>query len=112
MKSKVIGIIMTYNCAHLLEEACKKLPQGVFDEFIIVDDGSKDNIEEVAKKLPYPFFKHEHIGYGGNLRYGLQKAMEMGADAYLVKPVNTDELLRTIKFVCSPDSEGSQTPSQ
>jgi len=31
--------------------------------------------------------------------------MEMGANAYLTKPINTDELLKTIKFVSSMPSK-------
>jgi glycosyltransferase involved in cell wall biosynthesis len=81
---KAIGIIMTYNCAHLLKGAYEKIPKDVFDALIVVDDGSKDNIEEVAKKLNLPFFPHEHGGYGVNLRYGLKKAIEMGGE-YMVE---------------------------
>jgi len=77
MGKKVIGIIMTYNCAHLVEDAVKNLPQGVFDDLMITDDGSKDNIENVAKKMSLAFFRHEHGGYGVNLRYGLIKALEL-----------------------------------
>lgn len=75
---------MTYNCADLVQETHRNLPQGVFDDLIIVDDGSKDNITEVALKIGVPLFVHEHKGYGGNLRYGLQKALEMGAE-YMVE---------------------------
>ncbi|MBP9714926.1 MAG: glycosyltransferase family 2 protein [Candidatus Pacebacteria bacterium] len=81
---KVIGIIMTYNCAHLLEGAYEKIPKDVFDMLIVVDDGSKDNVAEVAKKLNVPFFPHEHGGYGVNLRYGLKKAVELGGE-YMVE---------------------------
>jgi len=81
---KVIGIIMTYNCADLVEDTYRRLPKSIFDEVFIIDDGSRDNIREVAKKLNIPFFEHRHLGYGGNLRYGLKKSMEMGAD-YMVE---------------------------
>jgi glycosyltransferase involved in cell wall biosynthesis len=81
---KVIGIILTYDCASLVEGIYRRLPEGVFDSVIVVDDGSKDNIREVIVKLKIPFFAHEHRGYGGNIKYGLQKALEMGAD-YMVE---------------------------
>ncbi|MBX4187007.1 MAG: glycosyltransferase family 2 protein [Candidatus Doudnabacteria bacterium] len=82
--SKVIGIIMTYNCAHLVEGIYRRLPLDVFDEVIIADDGSADNIEEVAHKIGLPYFSHEHGGYGTNIKYGLQKALERGAE-YMVE---------------------------
>lgn len=87
MKSgKTIGIIMTYNCSHLLEDTYFRIPRESFDEIIIVDDGSADQTEteRIAKQLNIPFFGHEHTGYGGNLRYGLRQALERGAE-YMVE---------------------------
>lgn len=81
---KVIGIIMTYNCAGLVEDTYKHLPRNIFDDIIIVDDGSDDNIIEVAQNLGVACFVHEHLGYGGNLKYGLKKCLEMGAE-YMVE---------------------------
>ena len=80
-EGKAIGFIMTYNCAHLLESTYHRIPK-VLDEIIIVDDDSKDKdeAEKIAKRLGVPFFSHEHTGYGGNVRYGLTKAVEMGAE--------------------------------
>lgn len=75
---------MTYNSAPLVKGVFRRLPKGVFDSVIIVDDGSKDAIREIAAELDVPFFTHEHLGYGGNIKYGLRKAMEMGAD-YMVE---------------------------
>jgi len=83
---KAIGIIMTYNCSHLLEDAYSRIPKESLQGLIIVDDHSKDweKTQSIAQRLGVPFFTHEHMGYGGNLRYGLTKAMEMGA-AYMVE---------------------------
>jgi glycosyltransferase involved in cell wall biosynthesis len=81
---KIIGILMTYNCASMVEDIFSRIPKDVFDSIILVDDGSKDNIGEVATKLKVPFFPHEHKGYGGNIKFGLQKAIEMGGD-YMVE---------------------------
>lgn len=81
---KVVGIIMTYQCAHLLKDTFNNLPKKVFDEIIVVDDGSSDQVRQVAKKLSVKFFTHPHLGYGGNLKFGLKKAYELGAD-YMVE---------------------------
>lgn len=76
---KVIGIIMTYNCSPAIESLYKRIPKNLFDEIICVDDASTDNSLQVAKNLGIPAFTHPHTGYGGNLLFGLKKAVEMGA---------------------------------
>ncbi len=81
---KVVGIIMTYNCALLVAGTVKRIPLNSLDKLIIVDDGSKDDIASVAKELNIPLFKHKHLGYGGNIKFGLKKALELGGD-YLVE---------------------------
>src|SRR5258708_2935916 len=85
-RGKTIGIIMTYNCAHLIEKSWDRIPKGVFDQIILVEDGSKDGEEAraVAERLGIPFYPHEHRGYGGNIKYGLQKAIELGGD-YMIE---------------------------
>jgi glycosyltransferase involved in cell wall biosynthesis len=79
---KAIGIVMTYNCSTLVEGLFAKIPQGCLDELIIVDDGSKDveATRAVAAKHGIPFFTHPHSGYGGNLKFGFEKALERGAE--------------------------------
>jgi len=41
-------------------------------------------VQTVAKSLGVPAFTNSHRGYGGNLKFALQKAVEMGAD-YMVE---------------------------
>lgn len=82
--SKVIGIILTYKHVAYLEDLYRSLPKEVFDSILISDDDSGDNIGVVADKLGIPCFTHKRLGYGGNIKYGIQKAMEMGAD-YMVE---------------------------
>ncbi len=77
---------MTYNCSRMLEGLLKRIPKETLDEIIIVDDGSDDGdvAREIANKYNLQFFPHGHLGYGGNLRYGFQKAIERGAD-YMIE---------------------------
>lgn len=83
-KIKVIGIILTYNCAEMIEDLFKRIPKKPFDKIILIDDGSTDNTVQIARKLNILSFVHKNLGYGGNIKYGLKKALEMEAD-YMVE---------------------------
>lgn len=87
-KPKVIGVILAYNVARMLPRAVERInaiPKGLLDDIILMDDGSKDGTYEVAKKLGLKAFRHvPNRGYGGNLKSGIKKALEMGAD-YIVE---------------------------
>ncbi len=83
-KQKVIGIILAYKHARFLESVYKSLPKNIFDEIIISDDATGDNICEIAKKLGIKCFSHPRLHYGGNIKYALKKALEMGGD-YMVE---------------------------
>ena len=79
--NKAICIILAYNCADVLENTFKRIPIMSVDAILLVDDASKDNTVEVAKKLNIPYFTHDkNLGYGGNVKYSLRKAIELGAE--------------------------------
>ncbi len=82
-RKKSICVILAYNCANVLESTYKRIPVGSVDEIILVDDSSTDNTLEVARRLGIRFFTHEHLGYGGNVKYSIKKGVELGAE-YIV----------------------------
>ena len=70
-----------YNAALTLKRAYYRLPHTYIDQIILVDDASTDNTYAVAKKFPINVFRNENnLGYGGNLKVCLVKALEAGAD--------------------------------
>jgi glycosyltransferase involved in cell wall biosynthesis len=79
MTFKVIGILMTYNCERVVQNAIDKIPKDEFDDIICSDDGSIDNTLSIIKKNNIKFIHNNHTGYGGNLFFGMKKAFEMGA---------------------------------
>lgn len=109
-KPKIIGVILAYNCARMLPRAYERIPKGVLDDIIVMDDGSKDNTSEVAKKLGLKVFRHTpNRGYGGNLKEGLKKALEMGAD--YVFEIHGDGAQfdpSSIKYAIEPMKNGAQ----
>lgn len=84
-KEKIVAMILAYNCGKMLPRAYERIPKHLVDDIIVMDDGSKDNTSEVAKSLGLKVFRNpKNLGYGGNVKAGLKKAMEMGAD-YIVE---------------------------
>jgi glycosyltransferase involved in cell wall biosynthesis len=81
---KLFGLILTYNCQPYLEKTITSIPTSIFHQIICSDDGSADKTREIAEKYKIDFFSHDHLGYGGNLLFGLEKAFSAGAD-YVVE---------------------------
>lgn len=81
-QKKIIVVLPAYNAAKTLEDTYNEIPMDIVDDVIIVDDCSKDETIEVAKKIGIKhIIKHEtNKGYGGNQKSCYQKALEMGAD--------------------------------
>ncbi len=65
--TKIIAVMPAYNAALTLEPTVRDIPPGVVDEIIVVDDNSKDNTVEQARRLGLTVVQHEkNKGYGGN----------------------------------------------
>lgn len=80
-KSKIIVFFLAYNAGKTLENFYKNFPKNLADEIILVDDASKDNTFEIAKKLRIKSYKNPvNLGYGGNMKRALSLALERGAD--------------------------------
>jgi len=79
---KVIVILPAYNASSTLIQTYKEIPFDIVDEVILVDDASKDNTCEVARKLSiHHIIQHaENRGYGANQKTCYEKAISLGAD--------------------------------
>lgn len=78
---KVIAIMPAYNAARTLKKTLNDIPKGSVNEIILVDDDSRDNTAELAKKLGLKVFTHpQNRGYGGNQKTCYTIALSEGAD--------------------------------
>lgn len=78
-----ICIILAYNCGKVLENTYARIPKNSVDRIILVDDASTDDTLLVARRLGIEYYTHEHLGYGGNVKYSIRKSIELGAE-YIV----------------------------
>jgi glycosyltransferase involved in cell wall biosynthesis len=84
---KVVVVMPAYNAAKTLVQTYNEvMAQGIVDKVIIVDDASRDDTVEVAKKLPNTvLFSHStNVGYGGNQKSCYRLAMAEGADIIIM----------------------------
>ncbi|MBI2600868.1 glycosyltransferase family 2 protein [Candidatus Daviesbacteria bacterium] len=80
-KPKIIVFFLAYNAEKTLENFYKSFPKNFADEIILVDDASKDNTYELAKKLGIISYKNPvNLGYGGNMKKALSIALKRGAE--------------------------------
>lgn len=109
-RPKIIAIVLAYNCARMLPRAFERIPKDLLNDIIVMDDGSKDNTSDVARELGLKVFRHEpNRGYGGNLKAGLKKALELGAD--YVMEVHGDGAQfdpQSLRYALEPMNRGAQ----
>lgn len=70
-----------YNAEETLEETYNDIPLEIVDEIILVDDTSKDNTVEIARKLGLTVIVHpENRGYGANQKTCYDEALKRNPD--------------------------------
>ncbi len=86
MGAKKVTIVMpAYNAAKTLKDTYERIPKGFFDEIILVDDASRDETFEEARKLGLVAIRHRHnLGYGGNQKTCYTDALNRGADVVVM----------------------------
>jgi glycosyltransferase involved in cell wall biosynthesis len=78
---KIVVVLPAYNASKTLERTYNEIPFDIVDETVLVDDLSKDDTIEVAKRLGIQhIIRHVNKGYGGNQKSCYNKALELGAD--------------------------------
>jgi glycosyltransferase involved in cell wall biosynthesis len=82
IKNKRLMVVLTaYNAATTLERTIAEVPGEIVDDLLLVDDASKDETVEVARRLGVPCLLHpRNRGYGGNQKTCYTEALRRGAD--------------------------------
>jgi glycosyltransferase involved in cell wall biosynthesis len=82
---KVMVVLPAYNAAKTLERTIQDVPPGIVDEFLLVDDFSRDDTAQKAKDMGIPVIRHDHNrGYGGNQKTCYKEALRQGADIVIM----------------------------
>src|SRR5690606_32321861 len=71
--------------AATLERTVRAIPEGIADEIIFVDDGSRDASVEIALSLGCTVVSHgRNLGYGAGQKTGYREALASGADVVVM----------------------------
>ncbi|MBL0050929.1 MAG: glycosyltransferase family 2 protein [Bacteroidetes bacterium] len=83
---KLVVVLPAYNAFRTLEQTYNEIPFDIVDEVVLVDDASRDNTAELAKKLNirHVIVHPKNKGYGGNQKTCYNKALELDADIVIM----------------------------
>jgi glycosyltransferase involved in cell wall biosynthesis len=82
---KVIVVMPAMNAAKTLEDTYRSIPMDWVDEVILVDDASRDETIELAKRLPLHLVWHPHnVGYGANQKTCYLEALQRDAEVVVM----------------------------
>ncbi|MCX6250515.1 MAG: glycosyltransferase family 2 protein [Bacteroidetes bacterium] len=86
LSKKVVVVLPAYNAEKTLENTYNEIPFDIVDDVILVDDASKDNTVEVARRIGIKtIIRHEqNKGYGANQKSCYDKALELNADIVIM----------------------------
>ena len=84
VQPRVVILMPSYRAGKRVVDTYNRIPKDAVSEVIIVDDASPDDTFEYAKTLPAKVFRNEkNKGYGGNMKFLLQKGLETDGDIFI-----------------------------
>ena len=100
---KVIAVLPALNAAKTLEATVAGIPRDLVDDVILVDDHSRDETREVARRLGISLIWHPHnAGYGANQKTCYMEALQRGADVVVMLHPDGQYEPRLIPEMCAP----------
>jgi glycosyltransferase involved in cell wall biosynthesis len=83
--TRVVVVMPAYNAALTLERTYADIPHEIVDRIVLVDDVSKDETVDIARRLGLDVIIHrQNLGYGGNQKTCYRAALEQGADVVVM----------------------------
>jgi glycosyltransferase involved in cell wall biosynthesis len=84
-RRRVVIVMPAYNAAKTLEDTFRAIPEGYYDEIVVVDDHSRDETTALARRLNLKAIRHPHnVGYGGNQKTCYMEALRDGAEIVIM----------------------------
>lgn len=78
---KIVVVLPAYNAEKTLEKTYNEIPFEFVDDVVLVDDASRDDTAQLARRLGIRTIVHEqNRGYGGNQKTCYHTALDIGAD--------------------------------
>lgn len=88
-RPQVVVFMPAYNSGHLLKKTFEEIPIEYRQSILLVNDGSTDNTEAIARELGMKVVTHrQNRGYGASQKTGYLEALRDGAD--IVAMVHSD----------------------
>lgn len=106
---RITVVLPAYNAGKTLEKTYSEIPFDIVDEVVLVDDLSKDDTVEVAKKLgiKHIVLHDKNKGYGGNQKSCYNKALELKSDIIVMLHPDYQYTPRLIHSMCYLISNGT-----
>lgn len=104
---KTIVVLPAYNAEKTLKKTVQEIPREIVDEIILVDDGSNDQTQKIARELNLVVEKHDkNRGYGANQKTCYRLALSHGAEIVVMLHPDYQYDPRLIKHFVSFIQEG------
>ena len=82
---RLVIVMPAYNAARTLERTYADIPHDIVGRIILVDDVSRDETVDIARKLGLDVIIHsQNRGYGGNQKTCYDAALEAGAEVVVM----------------------------
>lgn len=102
-KPKIIVVMPAYNAQKTVKATFDDLPKDLISEVILVDDASKDNTVEQAKKLGITVYSHDkNKGYGGNQKTCYSEALKRKPDIIVMVHPDYQYDAKLAGVLCEP----------